>query len=155
MPVLQKEAGNMFLMKKIRHTVLIFSVFLLLCFIPSVSFADAIEPTVRDDTTVRVYLTMSYDSEFLRAGNEQDLSKRSGKVLARVPVDISYTDLAKYGLEDYYRYDSIDKEYGNYNSSAIAVQPTVLMLYLRATSLYYLEREITASDIGSRGNGKQ
>ena len=155
MPVLQKEAGNMFLMKKIRHTVLIFSVFLLLCFIPSVSFADAIEPTVRDDTTVRVYLTMSYDSEFLRAGNEQDLSKRSGKVLARVPVDISYTDLAKYGLEDYYRYNSIDKEYGSYNSSAIAVQPTVLMLYLRATSLYYLEREITASDIGSKENGTQ
>ena len=155
MPVIQKEAGNMVLMKKIRHTVLLFSVLLLMSMIPSVSFADAIDPTVHDDTTVRVYLTMSYDSEFLRAGNDPDLNKRSGKVLARVPVDISYTDLAKYGLEDYYRYDSIDKEYGNYNSSAIAVQPTVLMLYLRATSLYYLEREITASDIGSKENGTQ
>lgn len=119
------------------------------------TYADAISPTVHDDTTVRVYLTMSYDSDFLRAGDDPDLRNRGGKVLARVPIDISYTDLAEYGLEGYYRYDSIDKEYGNYNSSAIAVKPTVLMLYLRATSLYYLEREIRFEDIGNKENGTE
>ena len=143
----------MFLMKKSKVITLLLSIFMLLSMMPQAAFADAIEPTVHDDTTVRVYLTMSYDSEFLRAGDDPKLTDRGGKVLARVPVDISYMDLAQYGLEDYYRYDSIDSVYGNYNSSTIAIKPTVLMLYLRATTLYYLEKEITAEDIGSKENG--
>ena len=145
----------MFLIKKSRLTVLMLSIILVASMIPQDAFADAIDPTVYDDTTVRVYLTMSYDSDFLRAGDDPDLRNRGGKVLARVPIDINYTDLAEYGLEGYYRYDSIDKEYGNYNSSAIAVKPTVLMLYLRATSLYYLEREIRYEDIGNKENGTE
>ena len=120
-----------------------------------ISHAGEIEPTVQDDTTVRVYLTISYDSEFVRAGNDADISKRTGKVLARVPMDISYVDLKKYGLQEYYRYDSINQQEGFYDSTAIAVQPTVLMLYLRATSLYYLGREITADDIGDKSKGTQ
>ena len=137
-----------------RITYMIIAMLLIVVAVPAQSFAD-IKPTVHDDTTVRVYLTMSYDSEFLRAGSETDLTKRTGKVLARVPIDISYTDLAEYGLEGYYRYDSIDEEYGSYDSSAIAVKPTVLMLYLRATSLYYLEREIKAGDIGNKEKGTE
>lgn len=137
-----------------RITYMIIAMLLIVVAVPAQSFAD-IKPTVHDDTTVRVYLTISYDSEFLRAGSETDLTKRTGKVLARVPVDISYTDLAEYGLEGYYRYDSIDEEYGSYDSSAIAVKPTVLMLYLRATSLYYLGREISWKDIGNKENGTE
>ena len=97
-------------MKKI--LILMISMMLVTAAMPASVFAAAINDTEYDDTTVRVYLTVSYDSDFLRAGADPVLTNRGGRVLARVPVDVSYVDLAEYGLEDYYRYEAYPFDQG-------------------------------------------
>ena len=122
-----------------RTLVVCLSMTMLICFLAPTSNAD----TKNEDVdTVRVYFTISDDSEFL-IGNDEDST-----VMARVPVDVPYVDLATYHLEDFYRYEAAPFEQGGaYNSTVVVERPTLLMCYLKALSIYYLGREITADDI--------
>ena len=122
-----------------RALVICLSMIILICFLAPTSAADT---NKADVDTVRVYFTISDDSEFL-IGNDED-----SRVMARVPVDVPYVDLAVYGLEDFYRYEAAPFEQGGaYNSTVVVERPTLLMCYLKALSIYYLGREITADDI--------
>ncbi len=93
---------------------------------------------------ITVYLSVSLDSAF-------NTGKDPGKTtLARVPVKISYMDLADYGLEKFYRYEADSFENGGkYKNQVIVKKPTLLMLYIKALGSYYLDREMKASDIGT------
>ena len=115
----------------------------LCCFSAQSSFAE------EDDDAITVYFTIN-DKDGYMIGNDSDHT-----VMCRVPIKLSYVDLADYGLERYYRYRSKSfEEGGTYLPEAIekgdvVKQPTVLMLYLKALSKYYLGREITKDDIGN------
>lgn len=118
------------------------STVLVLCLIPVSVFADEDSDDVE---TVRVYITLSDDSEFI-TGNDAD-----GRVMARVPIDVPYVDLQEYGLEAYNRYKAKSfEDGGTYITPYVLVErPTLLMCFLKALSQYYLGREITAADIGT------
>ena len=100
-----------------------------------------------DDEEITVYFTMNDENGYV-VGNDPDHT-----VLARVPMKISYVDLAQYGMEDCYRYETETYMDGGIEKvkykkdGAIVEKPTLLMLFLKALSKYYLGREITASDI--------
>ncbi len=132
----------------VRNTVLIMLVtfalaVLLCCGSAQASFAE------EEDEAITVYFTIN-DKDGYMIGNDPDHT-----VMCRVPIKLSYVDLADYGLERYYRYRSKSyEEGGTYLPEAIengdiVKQPTVLMLYLKALSKYYLGREITKDDIGN------
>jgi hypothetical protein len=106
----------------------------------------AVNADIEDESEVTVYLTVSEDSEFVTGVDENKT------VIARLPVKIGYTDLAKYGLEQYYRYEAEPFEKGGkYKEPRVLVKrPTLLMLYLKALSDYYLGREITPDDYGQK-----
>lgn len=83
--------------------------------------------------TVTVYFTLSNDGEFV-TGNDPDET-----VLCHVPVTISYFDLADYGMEDYYRYETDSFENGGgYIGDEVVKTPTVLHLYIKMLEKYYL-----------------
>ena len=102
------------------------------------------DPEDGDDSIV-VYITLSKDSEFI-IGNNADHT-----VVARYPVRLSYVDLAKYGLEYYYRYEADSYEDGgNYKRPFVLLKkPTVLMLYIKALEKWYFDREMTPDDVGT------
>lgn len=83
--------------------------------------------------TVTVYFTLSNDGEFV-TGNDPDET-----VLCHVPVTISYFDLAKYGMEDFYRYETDSFENGGgYIGDEVVRTPTVLHLFIKMLEDYYL-----------------
>ncbi len=85
------------------------------------------------DKSVTVYFTLSEDGQFV-TGNDPDAT-----LMARVPVEVEYFDLADYGLEDYYRYEAADSEDGGeYIGTEVVKQPTLLHLYIRMIEQYYL-----------------
>jgi len=92
-------------------------------------YADPDEPS----QGITVYVTISDDSEFV-TGRDGDST-----VLARVPVKLTYEDLADYGLAEYKRYEAYDfDDGGDYiPGSAEIKEPTVLMLMLKAVASYY------------------
>lgn len=93
---------------------------------------------------ITVYLSVSFDSSF-KIGTDPDRTN-----MARVPVKISYMDLADYGLEKFYRYEANSfEDGGEYKNKVIVKQPTLLMLYLKALGKYYLNRDMTSADIGT------
>ena len=103
-------------------------------------------PPDPDDGSVTVYFTLSNDSEFV-IGKDPDQTP-----LARVPVKLSYVDLAKYNLQQYYRHpaDSFE-DGGNYNDfDTVVEQPTAMMLFLKALENWYFCREMTPADIGTK-----
>ncbi|MDD6154395.1 MAG: fibronectin type III domain-containing protein [Eubacteriales bacterium] len=109
----------------------------------AVVFADT-GGDVAGDESVTVYFTLSDDSEF-KVGYDPNET-----VLARVPVKVSYVDLADYGLEKFYRYEADSfEDGGKYKNKVIVRKPTLLMLYLKALGTYYLDRPITSDDIGT------
>ncbi len=89
--------------------------------------------TQEDGDTITVYFTLSEDGVFV-TGNDDEES-----VLCHVPVEISYYDLAQYGLEEYYRYEADSfEEGGGYNGSTVVEKPTVLHLIIKMIEKYYL-----------------
>lgn len=83
--------------------------------------------------SVTVYFTLSEDGWFVN-GNDD-----AATTLARVPVTVDYFDLADYGLEEYYRYESDSFENGGqYISDSIVEQPTVLHLLIKVLEDYFL-----------------
>lgn len=101
------------------------------------------EKPVDDDESVTVYITLSKDSEFI-VGKDADHT-----VIARVPVKLSYVDLAKYGLERFYRYEADSfEDGGNYKRPFVLLKkPTALMLIIRALEDWYFCREMTPEDV--------
>lgn len=117
------------------------SMILILCVLPQGIYADEED----DVATVRVYFSISDDSEFL-VGKDDD-----SRVMARVPIDVPYVDLAEYGLESYYRYEAKPfEEGGQYKNDVLVEQPTLLMCFIKALSQYYLCRDFRASDVGTQ-----
>lgn len=115
--------------KSITSTLLVLA--MLMSILPIAAFA-----TETDEITV--YLTLSVDGDFLT-------SEITGEKMARVPITLSYFDLADYGLEKYYRYET-EGEGGEYINTTIVEKPTVLHLYIRALEEYYLGKKYTLDD---------
>ena len=128
-----------------KMTLTILMVMMITNIVPYMAFADKSRDTAGDDVpTDRVYLSISDDSEFI-TGKDSD-----SRIMARVPIDVPYVDLAEYGLEKYYRYEAKPfEDGGQYINDVIVEQPTLLMCYIKALSLYYLGREFRASDVGT------
>jgi hypothetical protein len=74
-------------------------------------------------SAVTVYVTVSNDGMPLM-GNDDASTK-----LACLAVTLPYFDLATYGLEDYYRYDTYDN---------LVERPTMLHLYIYLLERYYM-----------------
>ena len=100
----------------------------------------------QDEDYVTVYITLSDDSDFVIGKDEANTP------IARVPVKLSYVDLAKYGLEKYYRHpaDSFE-DGGNYNDfTTVLEKPTAMMLIIRALEKWYFCRDMTPEDVGTK-----
>lgn len=99
----------------------------------SLAGAFPAETWAASDKSVTVYFTLSEDGQFV-TGNDPDAT-----LMARVPVEVEYFDLADYGLEDYYRYEAADSEDGGeYIGTEVVKQPTLLHLYIKMIEQYYL-----------------
>ncbi len=82
--------------------------------------------------TITVYLSVSDNGEFVT-------SPVTNEKMAIVPVEISYFDLADYGLEAYYRYEADSFENGGaYINETVVEQPTLMHLFIKAIEEYYL-----------------
>lgn len=80
-----------------------------------------------------VYFTLSCDGVPVM-GNDGDQT-----VLSHVKVTVPYFDLAKYDLQDFYRYPAASfEEGGAYIGDEVVQSPTVLHLYLYMLEKYYL-----------------
>ena len=111
-------------MKKILSLVL--SIFIVLGTVQCV-FATETAPE-----TITVYLSVSDNGEFVT-------SPATNEKMAAVPIEISYFDLADYGLEKYYRYDADSFENGGaYINETVVEQPTLMHLFIKAVEDYYL-----------------
>jgi len=93
---------------------------------------DYNETDIGEDDTVRVYVTISNDGKPIKAYN--------GTILANLPVDIGYFDLAEYDLEDYYRFptDDVTGEYISDDPEDVIKRPTALHLYLYLLENYFM-----------------
>lgn len=87
---------------------------------------------------ITVYLTLSVDGDFVTSGV-------TGDKMARIPITLSYFDLADYGLEKYYRYET-DSDGGEYINTTVVEQPTLLHLYIKALEQYYIGGSYDASN---------
>ena len=98
-----------------------------------------------DDESVTVYITISDDSDFVIGRDEGHTP------IVRVPVKLSYVDLAKYGLQEYYRYEADSfEDGGNYKTPrVICKRPTAMMLIIKALEKWYFCREMTPEDVGT------
>ncbi|MEE0858926.1 MAG: dockerin type I repeat-containing protein [Acutalibacteraceae bacterium] len=102
--------------------------------------------TEEDDDSITVYLSISNDGWYLNGNDSENTT------IARVPFTIEYFDLADYGLEDFYRYESETFENGGgYINDTVVEQPTLLHLLIKATEKYRLNGEkydpVTDSDV--------
>lgn len=92
--------------------------------------------------TVTVYFTVSNDGDFVTGAD--------GTVMARVPVTLSYYDLAEYGLEDFYRYEAAPfEDGGEYIGTTVIERPTLLHMYIRALEKHYALHKLSNSDVHS------
>ena len=88
------------------------------------AFAGTTNAEATNDKPITVYLTLSEDGEFVTGKDA------SSTVMARVPIELYYFDLAKYGLQDYTKTDS--------ETGEVVESPTLLHLYITALEKYYL-----------------
>jgi len=111
---------------------------------PQMTFATTKTSThaKKSSSSITVYLTVSNDGDFVKGTD--------GTVMARVPITISYFDLADYELQDYYRYQADTFENGGaYIGSTVIEQPTVLHLFIKALEQYYAGHKLSSSDVHS------
>lgn len=95
----------------------------LTCFLAAVpAMADTTDAQTAPET-VTVYFSLSNDGQYV-VGNDANHT-----VLCRVPMTVSYFDLADYGLENFYRTD---------DSGNVIESPTLLHVYIRAIEQYCL-----------------
>ena len=95
----------------------------LTCFLAAVpAMADTTDAQTAPET-VTVYFSLSNDGQYV-VGNDANHT-----VLCRVPMTVSYFDLADYGLENFYRTD---------DSGNVIESPTLLHVYIRTIEQYCL-----------------
>ena len=100
--------------------------------------------TVDSDESITVYLSVCDNGDFVS-------SPVSSEKMAKIPVEISYFDLADYGLQEFYKYSLNEAE-----EQTVVQQPTLLHLFIQATEDYYLgesynllnEQHKTVFDVG-------
>ena len=109
-------------------------VFLIAATILLISSIGAAACFAASGSSVSVYVTLSEDSNFLTG--------RNGTVMARVPVTVSYFDLADYGLQDY-------KLWKDWEETVPVEKPTLLHVLIKVLEQYYAGRTLTASDMHS------
>ncbi len=122
-------------------TAILLVTLMLISVMPMTVFA-----TEEDDNSITVYLSVSSDGWYLNGNDSENTT------IARVPFTIEYFDLADYGLENFYRYESETFENGGgYINDTVVEQPTLLHLLIKATEKYKLNGEkydpATDSDI--------
>lgn len=83
--------------------------------------------------SVTVYVNLSHNGLPI-IGNDEHKTP-----MASVPFTVEYFDLADYGLEKYYRYESDSFEDGGaYKNTTVVKTPTLLHLYIKLLEKYYL-----------------
>ena len=137
---IKKEEIKLKTMAK-KLTAILLVTLMLISVMPMTVFA-----TEEDDNSITVYLSVSSDGWYLNGNDSENTT------IARVPFTIEYFDLADYGLENFYRYESETFENGGgYINDTVVEQPTLLHLLIKATEKYKLNGEkydpATDSDI--------
>jgi len=94
--------------------------------------AGTLSTVISANEGVTVYLTVSSDGDFVT-------SPVTGGKMMRVPIKVPYFDLADYGYEQYYRYETAETG-GDYINTTLVEEPTVFHLYIKAIEQYYLGR---------------
>ena len=127
----EKQPMNCFAKRKMLALLLAFILLLL-----------AVPTALAEETaTATVYFTLSNDGVPV-VGNDAN-----GTKLSRVKVTVPYFDLAEYGLQQYYRYET--DGFGGYINNVLVKKPTVLHLYI-----YMLERYYEGLPVSQCGKGK-
>ncbi|MCQ2419679.1 MAG: cohesin domain-containing protein [Clostridia bacterium] len=80
---------------------------------------------------VTVFATVSSDGIPLVGNDAQNT------VLSHLEVEVPYFDLAKYGLEDYYRY-ATENGRGGYSGDTVIERPTAMHLFIYLLQRYYM-----------------
>ncbi|MBQ7960621.1 MAG: S-layer homology domain-containing protein [Clostridia bacterium] len=93
---------------------------------------DAVWATDAENELITVYLSVSENGEFVS-------SSISEEKMVDIPIEISYFDLADYGLEEYYRYEADSFENGGaYINDTVVEKPTLMHLFIKAVEEYCL-----------------
>lgn len=126
--------------KRSKFVALFLAMIMVLTMVPGMAFAgennaeDVPSSYGYDESaasSVKVYVTLSSDGMPLQG---QDTNKTA---MAKLEVDVPYFDLANYGLEEYYRYET-EGGTGSYINDTVVQRPTALHLYIYMTELYYM-----------------
>lgn len=132
---------------------LIIAGIMVLTMIPTISFAgennaeDFPSSYGYDESeaeSVTAYITISNDGTPLLANDE------AKTVMAQVKVEVPYFDLAQYGLENYYRYET-ENGYGPYVNNKIVKRPTLLHMFIYVAERYYMGLSEKQCGIGTSG----
>ncbi len=97
----------------------------------TVALATDGEDISSNTESITVYLSVSDNGDFAN-------SPVTGEKMARIPVEISYFDLAQYGLGTFYNL--------NQENSEIIEMPTLLHLFLQVIEDYYLDATYDKED---------
>lgn len=84
-----------------------------------------------DAESVKAYVTISDDGMPLQGRDE------AKSTMAHLEVDVPYFDLAEYGMEEYYRYET-KGGFGSYINTKLIKRPTTLHLFIYVAERYYL-----------------
>lgn len=121
-------------MKKVLSLVL--TIFMIL------GLLQTVQATENSADSITVYLSISEKGEFVT-------SPITNEKMVSVPVDISYFDLADYGLEAYYRYESDTFENGGgYINTTVVETPTLMHLFIKAVEDYYIADTYSVENYG-------
>lgn len=111
-------------MKRILNLVLSIMMFL--------GLFQTVQASENTTNSITVYLSISEKGEFVT-------SPVTNEKMVSIPVEISYFDLADYGLEAYYRYEADTFENGGgYINTTIVEKPTLMHLFIKAIEDYYI-----------------
>lgn len=150
---MQIKIGRDIMSKIKKFLVVIMAIAMMTVMMPAMAFGAASDSggghrATKSSDSITVYVSISNDGDFV-TGND-------GTVMARVPVQISYFDLADYGLQDFYRYEADTFENGGKylytgtpDATKVIKQPTLLHLYIKVLEQYYACRTLAAADMHS------
>lgn len=116
----------------------VFSIFLAIIMI--LGLFQSVQATENAVDSITVYLSISENGEFVT-------SPVTNKKMANIPVEISYFDLADYGLDAYYRYEAESFENGGeYINTTIIEKPTLMHLFIKSIEDYYISENYNSND---------
>ncbi len=101
---------------------------------------QSVQATENSVDSITVYLSISENGEFVT-------SPVTNEKMANIPVEISYFDLANYGLDAYYRYEADTFENGGaYINTTIVEKPTLMHLFIKSIEDYYIAENYNSND---------